>query len=71
MKIAIAILAIVIAFVIGYNQRPVYKITHPTDYYFNVDSSGYDIYTEDMKIVGRLTYKDNPTLDSLIDKDNE
>lgn len=45
-------------------------ITHPTEYHFNVDSTGYDIYTEDMKLVGRLNYGVNPSLDSLIDNDN-
>ncbi len=54
----------------GCRKAPVI-ITHPTDYHFNVDNEGYDIYTEDMKLVGRINYGDNPTLDSLIDKDNE
>lgn len=46
-------------------------IKHPTDYHFDVDDTGYTIFSEDMKVVGRLHYGDNPTLDSLIDKDNQ
>lgn len=40
-----------------------------TEYQFNVDSTGYDIYS-DGKIIGRLNYGSNPSLDSLIDNDN-
>lgn len=54
-----------------FRSKPCVTITHPTEYHFNVDNTGYDIYTEDMKLVGRINYGENPTLDSLIDKDNE
>lgn len=40
-----------------------------TEYQFNVDQTGYDIYS-DGKLIGRLNYGANPSLDSLIDKDN-
>lgn len=53
------------------NRRAPVIITHPTEYHFNVDQTGYDIYTEDMKLVGRLKYGDNRTLDSLINADNQ
>lgn len=54
-----------------FKSRKCVTITHPTEYHFNVDNTGYDIYTEDMKLVGRINYGENHTLDSLIDKDNE
>lgn len=41
-----------------------------SEYHFNVDQTGYDIYTKDMIFIGRINYGSNPTLDSLIDKDN-
>lgn len=50
--------------------KPCAIITHPTEYHFNVDETGYDIYTEDMKLLGRINYGENRTLDSLIDADN-
>jgi hypothetical protein len=40
------------------------------DYQFNVDQTGYDIYS-DGKLIGRIKYGENPSLDKLIDKDNQ
>lgn len=43
----------------------------PADYQMNVDSLGYTIYDQKMRVIGRLKYGVNPSLDSLIDKDNQ
>jgi len=51
-------------------NRPATASKIGAEYHFNVDSTGYDIYTEDMIFIGRINYGSNPTLDSLIDKDN-
>ena len=53
------------------DSKPPVIIKHPTEYHFDVDNEGYDIYTEDMKLVGRIDYGKCGQLDSLIDKDNE
>lgn len=72
MKQIIFTLAIaVLFFFIGSFTKPPVIIATPTEYHFNVDSSGYDIYSEDMKLVGRINYGVNPSLDSLIDNDNQ
>jgi hypothetical protein len=77
MKLALTlIVAVIIAglLFVGYmagKRAGSVTITHPTEYHFNVDSAGYDIYTEDMKLVGRLQYGRNNQLDSLIDADNQ
>lgn len=45
------------------------------EYSFNVDHTGYTIYAgkhaKHHTVIGRLNYGDNPTLDSLIDSDNQ
>lgn len=48
---------------------PVNSHVNNSEYQFNVDQTGYDIYS-DGKLIGRLNYGANPSLDSLIDKDN-
>lgn len=44
----------------------------PTEYYlgFNVDSSGYDIYSSG-EIIKHFKWGDNPKLDSVIEADNQ
>mgnify|MGYP001594108871 CR=1 FL=1 len=77
MKTALTLLLLIIAFLLvgtgfmcGRGIETV-VITHPTEYHFDVDSVGYSIYTEDMKLIGRLEYGRNSQLDSLIDFDNQ
>ena len=41
-----------------------------TEYQFNVDQTGYDIL-DNGRLLGRLEYGKNPTLDSLINFDNQ
>jgi hypothetical protein len=68
--LAITVISALTAFIIGHvtnckegEKKAAYEYT------FDVDETGYDIYS-DGKQIGRLNYGTNPSLDSLIDKDN-
>lgn len=71
MKYIIISLTLIGTFTLGYVSKESVIIKHPTEYHFNIDTSGYIIYTEDMKEVGKLKYGTNQSLDSLINADNQ
>lgn len=57
-----------IGYCLGYSvAKPKHETT---EYQFNVDNTGYDIL-DNGKQLGRLNYGNNPSLDSLIDFDNQ
>lgn len=69
--IALLIIISVSSFVLGHvtNCREGKKeVGH--DYQLDVDQEGGTL-VDNGRIVGRLNYGDNPTLDSLVDKDNQ
>lgn len=68
--IALLIIVSLSSFVLGHvtNCREGKKKAH--DYSLDVDNDGSTL-VDNGKIVGRLNYGDNPTLDSLVDKDNQ
>jgi len=68
--LAIAIIFNILSFVIGHTMRcDAGKKEVISDYTIDVDNDGYTIL-DNGKIVGRLNYGSNPSLDSLIDNDN-
>lgn len=68
--IALLIIVSLSSFVLGHvpNCREGKKISH--DYQLDVDQEGGTL-VDNGRIVGRMNYGDNPTLDSLINKDNQ
>lgn len=69
MKYILIITIAVVSYVIGYKNQKTGDTQ--SEYHFNVDSTGYDIYSEDMELIGRINYGENKSLDSLIDLDNQ
>lgn len=77
MKFRILVIALLCAILLALTVVD-YHIRHDNttiplqcDYQFNVDSSGYQIYTEDMKLVDTMKWGENPKLDDIIQDDNK